>query len=205
MDLFGLRSRHRRPGSYWKTKTDCESVRIMTKKEWKRRKRRMIIAAISATIIVLAGITALVYIVMGELKKSTGNSVRDDSLYLSVNGVTRTGEKAPLIGIIYVQNSGFTGLSALELRNRYERADLVNPLLKNPLEKSAHYAVGVDGVCIEMIPLTEKAPGGDDRIIITYSPDADGNFTEAEEKALNDLIEDLMDEYSIGSENVIMG
>ena len=56
-----------------------------------------------------------------------------------------------------------------------------------------------------MIPLTEKAPGGDDRIIITYSPDADGNFTEAEEKALNDLIEDLMDEYSIGSENVIMG
>lgn len=177
----------------------------MTKKEWKRRKRRKIIAVISATIIVLAGLTALIYIAMGELKKSAGVSVRDDSLYLSVNDVTRTGEKAPLVGIIYVQNSGFTGLSGLELRNRYERADLVNPLLKNPLEKGAHYAVGVDGVCIEMIPLTEKAPGGDDRIIISYSPDSEGRLTEAEEKALNDLIDELMDEYSIAAENVIMG
>ena len=102
-------------------------IRGMTKKEWKRRKRRKIIAVISATIIVLAGVTALIYIAMGELKKSAGTSVRDDSLYLSVNGVTRTGEKAPLIGIIYVRNSGYTGLTALELRNRYERADLVNP------------------------------------------------------------------------------
>ena len=177
----------------------------MTKKEWKRRKRRKIIAVISATIIVLAGVTALIYIAMGELKKSAGTSVRDDSLYLSVNGVTRTGEKAPLIGIIYVRNSGYTGLTALELRNRYERADLVNPLLKEPLESGAHYAIGVDGVCIEMIPLTEKAPGGDDRIIISYSPDSDGNLTEAEKKALDDLIEELMDEYSIGAENVIMG
>jgi hypothetical protein len=56
-----------------------------------------------------------------------------------------------------------------------------------------------------MIPLTEKAPGGDDRIIISYSPDSDGNMTEAEEKALNDLVNDLMDEYSIGQENVILG
>ena len=128
----------------------------MTKKEWKRRKRRKIIAVVSATIIVLAGLTALIYLVMGELKKSVSVSVRDDSLYLSVNGVTRTGDKAPLVGIIYVEDSGFRNLSALELRNRYERADLVNPLSKEPLEKGAHYAVGVDGVCIEMIPLTSR-------------------------------------------------
>ena len=175
----------------------------MTKKEWKRRKRKKIIAIISATIIVLAGITAIVYIVMGELKKSVSVSSRDDSLYLSVNGVTRTGERAPLVGIIYVQNSGFLGLSAQELRNRYERADLVNPLVKEPLERGAHYAVGIDGGCIEMIPLTEKAPGGDDRIIIAYSPDEDGQLTEAEEKALNKLIEELQDEYSISDQNVI--
>ena len=182
-----------------------KGCKIMTKKEWKRRKRRKIIAVISAAIIVLAGVTALIYVAMGELKKSIGTSSKDDSLYLSVNGVTRTGDKAPLVGIIYVQKSNFTGLSALELRNRYERADLVNPLMQEPLEKGAHYAVGVDGECIAMIPLTEKAPGGDDRIIIAYSPDSDGNMTEAEEKALNDLVNDLMDEYSIGQENVILG
>ena len=168
-----------------------KGCKIMTKKEWKRRKRRKIIAVISATIIVLAGVTALIYVAMGELKKSIGTSSKDD--------------KAPLVGIIYVQKSNFTGLSALELRNRYERADLVNPLMQEPLEKGAHYAVGVDGECIAMIPLTEKAPGGDDRIIIAYSPDSDGNMTEAEEKALNDLVNDLMDEYSIGQENVILG
>lgn len=177
----------------------------MTKKEWKRRKRRKLIAVIAATLIVIAGIVGLVYLVMGELKKSVGISVRDDSLYLSVNGVTRTGDKAPLVGIIYVEDSGFKGLTALELRNRYERADIVNPLMKEPLEKSAHYAVGIDGVCIEMIPLTEKAPGGDDRIIIAYSPSEDGSLTKDEEKALEDLIDELKDEYSIADANVIRG
>ena len=177
----------------------------MTKQEWKRRKRRKIIAVISATLIVLAGLTAIIYLVLGELKKSVGNSVRDDSLYLSVNGVTRTGDKAPLVGIIYVEDSGMRGLTALELRNRFERADIVNPLSKEPIEKGAHYAIGTDGVCIEMIPLTEKAPGGDDRIIITYSPGEDGTLTKDEEKALDDLISELMDEYSIREENVIRG
>ena len=175
----------------------------MTKKEWKRRRRKKVIAIISAVIIILTGITGIVFLVMGELKKSVGISVKDESLYLSVNEVTRSGERAPLVGIISVQKSDFKGLTALELRNRYERADLVNPLSKKPLEKGAHYAVGVDGVCIEMIPLTEKAPGGDDRIIISYSPNEDGEFTEAEEKAINSLVDELKSEYSIPDENVI--
>ena len=175
----------------------------MTRKEWKRRKRRRIIAVFTATIIVVAGLVGIIYLVMGELKKSVGVSVRDDSLYLTVNGVTRTGDKSPLVGIISIQDSGFTGLTTLELRNRYERADVLNPLMKTPLEKGAHYAVGVNGDYIEMIPLTEKAPGGEDMIIIAYSKDEDGNIPEAEEKALDDLVEKLKSEYSISDENVI--
>ena len=75
-----------------------KGCKIMTKKEWKRRKRRKIIAVISATIIVLAGVTALIYVAMGELKKSIGTSSKDDSLYLSViryaiveNGLSKIG------------------------------------------------------------------------------------------------------------------
>ena len=175
----------------------------MTKKEWKRRRRKKIIAIFLAVVIMIAGITAIVYLAMGELKKSVGTSAKDESLYLSINDVTRTGERAHLVGIISLQKSDFAGLTALELRNRYERADLVNPLSKNPLEKGAHYAVGIDGACIEMIPLTEKAPGGDDRIIIAYSPDAEGGLPAAEEKAINDLVDELKREYSIPDENVI--
>lgn len=175
----------------------------MTRKEWKRRKRRRIIAVCTATIIVVVGLVGIIYLVMGELKKSVGVSVRDDSLYLTVNGVTRTGDKSPLVGIISIQDSGFKGLTTLELRNRYERADLVNPLMSEPLEKGAHYCIGVNGECIEMIPLTEKAPGGDDMIVIVYSKDEDGNVPDVEEKALNDLVENLKKEYSISDENVI--
>ena len=71
------------------------------------------------------------------------------------------------------------------------------------IESGAHYAIGTDGVCIQMIPLEEKAPGEDDRIVVVYSPDESGSLTESEKKTLDELIEELCDEYSIGEENVI--
>ena len=153
----------------------------------------------------LAGLTFIIIFLIGELKKSAGISVKDDSLYLSVNGVTRTGEKGPLTGIILVKKSEQTGLSALELRNRYERADLLNPLSKGSdiIETGAHYAIGTDGVCIMMITLEERAPGEGDKIVIIYSPDENGGLTDKEKKTLDELIGELCDEYSIGEENII--
>lgn len=163
------------------------------------------LAVIIATFLVLAGLTFIIIFLIGELKKSAGISVKDDSLYLSVNGVTRTGEKGPLTGIILVKKSEQTGLSALELRNRYERADLLNPLSKGSdiIETGAHYAIGTDGVCIMMIPLEERAPGEGDKIVIIYSPDENGGLTDKEKKTLDELIGELCDEYSIGEENII--
>ena len=166
-------------------------------------KRRL--AVIIAVFLVLASLTFIIIFLIGELKKSAGINVKDESVLLSINGVTRTGEKAPLIGIIHVKKSEYRGLSALELRNRYERADILNPLFKggDVLEEGAHYAIGTDGVCIQMIPLTEKAPGGEDRIVVVYSPDENGELNDQGKKTLDDLIEELCDEYSIGEENVI--
>ncbi len=163
------------------------------------------LAVIIATFLVLACLTFIIIFLIGELKKSAGLSVKDDSLYLSVNGVTRTGEKGPLTGIILVKKSEQTGLSALELRNRYERADLLNPLSKGSdiIETGAHYAIGTDGVCIMMIPLEERAPGEGDKIVIVYSPDENGGLTDKEKKTLDELIGELCDEYSIGEENII--
>jgi hypothetical protein len=40
-------------------------------------------------------------------------------------------------------------------------------------------------------------------IVIVYSKDEDGNVPDVEEKALNDLVENLKKEYSISDENVI--
>ena len=79
------------------------------------------LAVIIATFLVLACLTFIIIFLIGELKKSAGISVKDESLFLSINGVTRTGEKSPLTGIIIVKESTYKGLTALELRNRYER------------------------------------------------------------------------------------
>ena len=176
---------------------------IMTKKEYKRRLMKRRIAVVLACVIVLSLLFGGIYIVLKEVKKSSTAFLKDDSLYLSLNGVTRTGEKSPLVGIIAVENSGFDNLTAIELRNRYERADILNPLMQDPIEKSAHYVVGIDGVSIEIIPLTEKGPGGEDHIVIAYSHDENGEIPEAEQKAINDLLKDLCDEYSIAQDNII--
>ena len=177
----------------------------MTKEEWKRRRRKLRIAKVMAALIILGLIVGAGFLIYNEVKKSTqgGASTSDNGTYLSVNGVTRTGEKAPLVGTISINNSGIESLTAMELRNRYERADILNPLSSDPLEKGAHYAVGIDGKVVEMIPLTERAPGSEGNIVIAYSPEAGGNMTEAEEKAINKLVEDLRDDYSISENNII--
>ena len=175
----------------------------MTKKEYKRMLLKRRIAVVLAVLIILALVGGGIYIAIREVKKSSGTFLKDDSLYLSVNGVTRTGEKSPLVGIISVENSGFNNLTAVELRNRYERADILNPLMSDPIEKSTHYVVGVDGVSIEIVPLTEKVPGGEDHIVIAYSPDENGEIPEEEQKAIQELLDDLCDSYSIGRENII--
>jgi len=174
----------------------------MTKKEWKRRRLKRRIAALLAVVIVLGLIAGAVYFVVRELKKSSNAGSRDDSMYLTVNGVTRSGDKSPLVGIIDVKDSGFVNLSGVELRNRYERADILNPFMSKPLETAAHYCVGTDGVCIELIPLTEKVPCTENNIVIVYSSDEAGAMSEEERKAVEDLIKELCDEYSIDEENV---
>jgi hypothetical protein len=174
----------------------------MTKKEWKRRRLKRRIAALLAVVIVLGLIAGAVYFVVKELKKSSNAASRDDSMYLTVNGVTRTGEKSPLVGIIDVKDSGFKGLSGVELRNRYERADILNPFVSETVETAAHYCVGTDGVCIELIPLTERVPGTENNIVIVYSPEEGGEMPEEERKAIEDLLKELCDEYSIDEENV---
>lgn len=181
----------------------------MTKKEWKRRRLKLRIAKISAVLIILGLIAGAVYLAYSELKKSTTGgfyaslSDGEDELTLSVNGVTRTGEKTALVGTISLNDCGYKNLTALELRNRYERADILNPLLADPLEKGAHYAVGIDGSIIEMVPLTEKVPGSEGNIVIVYSPDNNGNLTSDEEKAINKLLEELCEDYSISENNII--
>ena len=174
----------------------------MTKKEWKRRRLKRRIAALLAVVIVLGLIAGAVYLALRELKKSSSVASRDDSLYLTVNDVTRSGEKSPLVGIIAVNDSGFRNLGGVELRNRYERADILNPFMSEPVETAAHFCVGTDGVCIEMIPLTERVPGSENNIVIVYSTDEAGEMPDEERKAIEDLVNDLCDEYSIDEENV---
>ena len=70
-----------------------EELLFMTKKEWKRRRLKKRIAAVLATLIILVLLAGAVYLILKELKKSTGFFVSDDNMYLSVNQVTRTGKR----------------------------------------------------------------------------------------------------------------
>lgn len=168
----------------------------ISKAERMKRRRRKKIATIILAVFILIVIGLMCYGVAMLFSKNPGVGMKRDGMYFTVNGHSRTG--TPLNPIkIQIKKSSLCNADSVEIRNAYERADLLNAYDSTPIEGGIHYAVGVDGGTTECIPTNEVAPGYTGAIVIEYSADENGSITQETKATLDKLVSDLSSQYSI--------
>jgi len=178
---------------------------IITKADRKRKRRRQIIFRIVATI---AFFTVLVLLIMVGLKGAShllsgGKEEAKEEMLLSINPVTRPGTPMQNPVKIIVRRGSETDTSAEEMRNRLERAELLNEFLDSPVSESAHYVIGINGEAMLVVPLEEEIPGNTDCIVLEYCQDSEGNVPDVIVNRVNSLLKQLKTKYGITNDRII--
>ena len=168
----------------------------VSKQERMRRKRRKKILTIVLAVFILVVIGMMCYGVALLFRNNPGVGLKRDGMYFTENGHSRSG--TPLNPVkIEVMKSTLFNAGSVEIRNAYERADLLNAYDSTPIEGGIHYAVGCDGGITECLPTNEAAPEHTGAIVIEYSPDENGNITQETKAALDKLVNDISAQFGI--------
>lgn len=120
-------------------------------------------------------------------------------VYLTEDGISRTGEKMPEVLNIAVHYVANPGSSAMANRNYFEGPDSTT---------SSHFIVGLEGEVLLLIPLDEKSCATNERNIDTISvevchPDETGKFAPATYDSLIRLLAYLCDRFGLVEEELI--
>lgn len=123
--------------------------------------------------------------------------------YLTRNAYSRPGIKLSKVNGIVVHYTANQNSTALENRNYFESL-----ATNHKTHASSHFIIGINGEIIQCIPLTEisyasNSRNGDTIAIECCYKDDNGKFTNATYKSLVALVKDLMDYYSLDSDDVI--
>ena len=119
--------------------------------------------------------------------------------YLTVDGVSRTGEKLEAVRDIAVHYVANPGTGAMANRNYFEAPHS---------DTSAHFIVGLEGEVLILIPTDEKSCATNARNIDTISvevchPDESGAFTPKTYESLIRLLAYLCEEFDLSEQNLI--
>lgn len=163
---------------------------LSAKERRKRKYRRRRILLGAAALLVIALIVTLFIVIFRLVDSVNDDSLSRDGMMLTINGNSRTG-KAMHAESILIKKSTLLSATATEIRNMYERGDLLNSFDDTPVMGGIHYAVGADGSVIECIPTDELAPGWGTAIVIEYSPDEFGQENGQTAKAVDELVKKL--------------
>ena len=120
-------------------------------------------------------------------------------VYLTEDGISRTGEKMPEVLNIAVHYVANPGSSAMANRNYFEGPDSTT---------SSHFIVGLEGEVLLLIPLDEKSCATNERNIDTISvevchPDETGKFSSTTYDSLIRLLAYLCDRFGLVEEELI--
>ena len=176
---------------------------VITEAGRKRRRRRR---KLKRLIAVLLFITVLIVLVILGLKLVNGllsGSTADDDMLLSINNVTRPGNKMEHPEKIIVRRSKLVNASAQQMRNFYERADILNPYTEDRTETSPHYVIGVTGDTLMTVPTDEAVPGNAGCIVIEYTSAEDGTVPDIVVSRVNKVLAELKSQYGIINDNII--
>lgn len=193
-------------------------AKVLTKQEWKRRKRMYRYAKLGAVVVLFVLIVAVVLIGVTKVVKNlfsrggetayAGSTIKQDldltEYFLTPNQFSRPqNELKEVKGIVihYVSNAGAT---ATEVRNYFEG-------LQNGTQKTAessHFIIGLDGEIVQCIPLGEVACASGSRNSDTISiefchPRIDGEPGAQTYQAMVRLTAYLCKEYNLGTDAVL--
>ena len=184
---------------------------MLTKEEWRRRKRRAkltrlaIIAGLLLVVLILAfwGIGKLirsVFYTEGVFSKTTQGKEISESL-LTVNPNSRPGFEMKEVKGIVLHYMANPEVSATEEYSHFEKLQYRLDL-KDEDKESVHFIVGLEGEILQCIPTTEisyaSANRNKDTISIECShPELNGAFTKETYESLVDLVATLCKEYEL--------
>lgn len=192
--------------------------RILTKEEWRRRKRFKRIAMRAGVFVGLIAILMCVsFAAVKILLKQYGSNTKDKEVltetlsngeaikvdYLTVNPYSRPGTALKKVKGIVVHYTANPGTSAENNRSYFQGL-----ATKQTTKASSHYIIGLEGEIVQCIPLNEQAYASNERNVDTISiecchPDTTGEFNDATYESLVALTAALCSEYNLQEEDVI--
>lgn len=178
---------------------------IITKADRNRKRRRRVIFRIFATIAFFGALALLIFFGLKGVSVLTngGREGQKDEMLLSINPVTRPGTPMAAPAKIIVSRASLQNLTAEEMRDRLERAELLNDYLDSPVTESAHYVIGINGDAMLVVPLEEEVPGYSNCIVIEYCQDSEGNVPDAIVNRVNSLLKQLKSQFGITNDRII--
>lgn len=178
---------------------------VITKADRMRRRRKKKIIKLFLMLSLLLILVLLIIIGLKNIIRKSGYKTTrsGDELNISINGVSRTGSPMGVPSKIIVRRSKVPGMKALEMRNRYEGADLLNEYYAEKITDGVHYVVGTDGRSIQIIPLNETAPGHPDEIIIEYCAEEDSSVPDVTVNEVNRILVELKKKFSLTNSDII--
>ena len=187
-------------------------AKVLTKEEWKRRKKlyayaKLGTAAVLALLIVLVLMLGVIKVVRnlfsrgGEETPSTPTMKQEldiTELFLSKNEYTRPGNALKEVKGIVIHYVADAGSTAVENRNYYESLKAGSA----KTAESTHFIIGLDGGIVQCIPLSEVACASgarnEDTISITFChPEIDGMPSAAAHQSLVRLTAYLCSVYNL--------
>lgn len=196
--------------------------RILSKRQWRRRKRRVRIFRMSVMICVLMLIAIIGGKLINQVLEQSTNPLRrytkEDlvldgvqirkgikikEMLLTPNEYSRPRTKLKRIKGIVVHYVGNPGSTAKNNRNYFEQLGSTHVTYA-----SSHFIVGLKGEIIQCVPLGEIAYASNQRNVDTLSietchEDETGKFNEKTYQSLVKLIAYLCDMFELDSEDVI--
>lgn len=192
--------------------------RVLSKQEWKKRKKLyayarlgtvVLLAALILGVILVGGIKIIRNLFSsgtgeGNSKIPFGKQLGITELFLTPNQYSRPQNELKEVRGIVIHYVSTAGMSAVETRNYFEER-------KNGTQKeaeSSHFLVGLDGEIIQCIPLNEvacaSAARNSDTISIEFChPLIDGEPSADTYQSMVKLTAYLCKEYSLTADSVL--
>lgn len=197
-------------------KKGWNTMAILTKKQWERRKRRIkylrLVIKVSFIMILIFTVLMLVtnnfkdvdFSSLGfHRSQKTIKNVTITEMFLTPNEYSRPQTPLKKVKSVVVHYTANPGTSAEANRNYFE-----NLKDEHTTSVSSHFVIGLDGEIIQCIPLDEISYASNDRNFDTISiecchPDKTGKFTKETYQSLVKLVAWVCCEYNLDKKDII--